>query len=621
MPADAPPEVQPFYENFSPYGSWWRVPSCRWVWQPTVVTVDTGWTPYSQGGRWGLVGLGLVLVVGVFVGLGSFHYGRWGTYPGSGLVLGCGYRLGQGLGHVAESAVRTWVGPPCRPPAATGPAWALTWYGSSVSVGFRVRPVPQLLHVRVVRQFLSAQRVSPRDPGRATPRDRLQQLDGGEQRHQREQQHHHQRGCRLPDGRHEGSRGRRSRKPRSSRSRKRRTDRSASIAWNVRRTGWSCIGPPPWLNPAENRRHYGRKRAPVRRAPVQRFRRLPPGASPASRRVPATTRGSWRRRRRSRSNSMVRAAPRRPTRWLVPMRRRPAPRRFLPGRPPSRGRPRRRITDQRFPRPRGEPRLAAPGPRGRDLPLIIPARWPRRRPGPCWVRPARTTPVPLSDPLRATCRGRRRRRPARSPPTRPPRPRRIADTACTPQPPPPPPPRRPYTRQAVPRSAVPQAAPKVNFSRPPAATYSPTPSGRVPDVDAVSDIASLLLAAVSSIASFVLGALAEIPGRAERSAAVVFGALTRHAGACLSQRPKRPAVERPVVGTRAVPSQPFRIHPAGAGPAERADGKGRAPARMGEPMIVDQAMWDSRGMRWGVGMLGWLLVGVMSAGAAAPVAV
>ncbi len=52
VPPDAPAEVQPFYESLTPYGSWYQVPSYGWVWQPSVITASTGWSPYCQGGRW-----------------------------------------------------------------------------------------------------------------------------------------------------------------------------------------------------------------------------------------------------------------------------------------------------------------------------------------------------------------------------------------------------------------------------------------------------------------------------------------------------------------------------------------------------------------------------------------
>ncbi|MGE3309896.1 MAG: DUF6600 domain-containing protein [Limisphaerales bacterium] len=135
VPADAPAEVQPFYENLSPYGSWYQVPSYGWVWQPAVVTVNSGWMPYSQGGRWVWSDWGWYWSSEYSWGWAPFHYGRWATYPGLGWCWVPGTVWGPSW--VTWRNHGSYVGWAPLPPAC---GWVsgvgLTWYGSSVSVGF-----------------------------------------------------------------------------------------------------------------------------------------------------------------------------------------------------------------------------------------------------------------------------------------------------------------------------------------------------------------------------------------------------------------------------------------------------------------------------------------------------
>ena len=135
VPPDAPTEVQPFYETLSPYGSWYQVPSYGWVWQPSVVVVNSGWSPYCQGGRWVWSDWGWYWSSEYSWGWAPFHYGRWATYPGLGWCWVPGTVWGPSW--VTWRNHGTYVGWAPLPPAC---GWVsgvgLTWHGSAVSVGF-----------------------------------------------------------------------------------------------------------------------------------------------------------------------------------------------------------------------------------------------------------------------------------------------------------------------------------------------------------------------------------------------------------------------------------------------------------------------------------------------------
>jgi hypothetical protein len=135
VPADAPTEVQPFYETLSPYGSWYQVPSYGWVWQPSVVVVDTGWSPYRHGGRWVWSDWGWYWSSEYSWGWAPFHYGRWATYPGLGWCWVPGTVWGPSW--VTWRNHGSYVGwAPLPPYCGWSSGVGLTWHGGAVSVGF-----------------------------------------------------------------------------------------------------------------------------------------------------------------------------------------------------------------------------------------------------------------------------------------------------------------------------------------------------------------------------------------------------------------------------------------------------------------------------------------------------
>ncbi len=135
VPADAPAEVQPFYESLSPYGSWYQVPSYGWIWQPSVVVVNSGWQPYRHGGRWVWSDWGWYWSSEYSWGWAPFHYGRWCTYPGLGWCWVPGTVWGPSW--VTWRSHGGYVGwAPLPPPCGWSPGLGLTWYGRQVSLSF-----------------------------------------------------------------------------------------------------------------------------------------------------------------------------------------------------------------------------------------------------------------------------------------------------------------------------------------------------------------------------------------------------------------------------------------------------------------------------------------------------
>ncbi|MHB9007420.1 MAG: DUF6600 domain-containing protein [Limisphaerales bacterium] len=124
-----------WYPTLSPYGSWMYLGGYGWCWQPTVAVVDPVWQPYSHGGRWLWSDSGWYWNSSYSWGWAPFHYGRWHRSPGCGWVWVPGSVWGPAW--VTWRTYDSYCGWAPLPPAAR---WStgvgLTWYGSSVSVGF-----------------------------------------------------------------------------------------------------------------------------------------------------------------------------------------------------------------------------------------------------------------------------------------------------------------------------------------------------------------------------------------------------------------------------------------------------------------------------------------------------
>ncbi len=115
-----PPEVNYFYNDLSPYGSWVNLPGYGWCWQPSTVVINHGWRPYCDGGHWIYSDAGWFWQSDYSWGWAPFHYGRW--------------RLDERCGWV-------WF-----PDRVWGPAW-VTWRSSGDHCGWAPLPLHAVFDV------------------------------------------------------------------------------------------------------------------------------------------------------------------------------------------------------------------------------------------------------------------------------------------------------------------------------------------------------------------------------------------------------------------------------------------------------------------------------------------
>jgi hypothetical protein len=81
-----PPEVNYFYSNLSPYGTWIQLDGVGWCWQPRVVVINRGWRPYCDSGHWVYTDAGWFWQSDYSWGWAPFHYGRWQLHDRCGWV-------------------------------------------------------------------------------------------------------------------------------------------------------------------------------------------------------------------------------------------------------------------------------------------------------------------------------------------------------------------------------------------------------------------------------------------------------------------------------------------------------------------------------------------------------
>ena len=74
-----------FYEALAPYGNWMELDGVP-CWQPTAATLDSGWRPYCQRGRWANTDAGWAWASDYSWGWAPFHYGRWRHHDRHGWV-------------------------------------------------------------------------------------------------------------------------------------------------------------------------------------------------------------------------------------------------------------------------------------------------------------------------------------------------------------------------------------------------------------------------------------------------------------------------------------------------------------------------------------------------------
>jgi len=81
-----PPEVNYFYNDLSPYGTWVYLEGSGWCWQPTVVVINRAWRPYCDSGHWIYSDAGWYWGSDYSWGWAPFHYGRWYQHERCGWV-------------------------------------------------------------------------------------------------------------------------------------------------------------------------------------------------------------------------------------------------------------------------------------------------------------------------------------------------------------------------------------------------------------------------------------------------------------------------------------------------------------------------------------------------------
>ena len=131
-PASLPPQVNSFYQQLQPYGTWMQVADVGWCWQPSVVIATPTWQPYADRGRWLHTDCGWYWQSDYAWGWAPFHYGRWMQHARSGWL---------------------WV-----PDTTWGPAWVV-WRSSDAHCGWAPLP-PSAVFVAGQGIFFGGTRVA-----------------------------------------------------------------------------------------------------------------------------------------------------------------------------------------------------------------------------------------------------------------------------------------------------------------------------------------------------------------------------------------------------------------------------------------------------------------------------
>jgi hypothetical protein len=84
--SNPPAEVNYFYNDLSPYGTWISLEGYGWCWQPRAVVVNRAWRPYCDGGHWTYTDAGWYWQSDYSWGWAPFHYGRWSMHDRCGWV-------------------------------------------------------------------------------------------------------------------------------------------------------------------------------------------------------------------------------------------------------------------------------------------------------------------------------------------------------------------------------------------------------------------------------------------------------------------------------------------------------------------------------------------------------
>jgi hypothetical protein len=83
---NSPADVNYFYTQLAPYGTWASVEGVGWCWQPHCYSFRPGWRPYCHGGHWVYTDYGWYWQSDYSWGWAPFHYGRWHHHERCGWV-------------------------------------------------------------------------------------------------------------------------------------------------------------------------------------------------------------------------------------------------------------------------------------------------------------------------------------------------------------------------------------------------------------------------------------------------------------------------------------------------------------------------------------------------------
>lgn len=138
-PANEPANVNVtysyFYDSLSPYGNWIEVDGYGRCWQPTVVVVDRGWTPYGSRGHWVYSDCGWYWASDYSWGWAPFHYGRWFRHNYWGWCWAPDTVWGPAwVSWRYTSGYCGWA--PLPPTACFRPGIGFTYYGRPVGASF-----------------------------------------------------------------------------------------------------------------------------------------------------------------------------------------------------------------------------------------------------------------------------------------------------------------------------------------------------------------------------------------------------------------------------------------------------------------------------------------------------
>ena len=147
-----------FYDNLSPYGSWYDIAGYGYCFQPGVAVSSSDWRPYSDG-YWAYTDAGWTWVSYEDFGWATYHYGRWARLSDYGWVWVPGYEWGPAW--VSWRTGGDYVGWAPLPPEAPA-VYEGRVIGGHVDLEFNIGPVYyNFIDVRYIGEPVLRQYILP----------------------------------------------------------------------------------------------------------------------------------------------------------------------------------------------------------------------------------------------------------------------------------------------------------------------------------------------------------------------------------------------------------------------------------------------------------------------------